>query len=85
MVNVFWFDSKQVSDNMAHFYETPNLVEGGYVFGLQTVYAIVERVCTAKQIPSSVHLTVTAGFLQNEAFLIHALETSDGSEEWIPL
>ena len=63
MVNVFWFDAKQVSNNMTHFNEAPYLIEGGYIFGLQTVYAIIERVGTAQQVPCSVHLAVAAGLL----------------------
>ena len=53
--------------NVAHLDEAPYLIQSGNVFRLQAIYAIVERICTAQQVPSAVHLRISCGFLKHEA------------------
>ena len=85
MVYIFIRQMKFFLHNMAHFYETPYLVECRYIFGLQTVYAIIQRIGAAKQAPRAIYLTVAGSFLQNQTFLIHSFVISYCTEEGISL
>ena len=71
--------------NVAHLDEAPYLIQSGNVFRLQAIYAIVERICTAQQVPSAVHLRISCGFLKHEALLVKTFEATHGAEEWIVL
>ena len=65
MIKVGIGEMQLVAHDMADLNEAPYLVKRGNILCLQTIHAVVERICATQEIPCAVYLTVVGGFLEH--------------------
>ena len=83
VLHILHADTKLIPHNMAHLNETPNFIKCGYIFRLQAIDTIIQRIGPSQQIPRRIDLTIACGPLQHKTLLIQSLESSHRPEKRI--